>query len=63
MNVYLIEINHPHVPAQRLMLEAKGEVSAGKAYLSQVVTLTKLSATEALRLARENVPMLSAATE
>jgi hypothetical protein len=63
MNVYLIELTHPNVPHQRLMIEAKGEVSAGKAYLDQVATLKKLSAAEALKLAKENVPMLNGATE
>jgi hypothetical protein len=58
-HVFLIELNHPNVPHQRLMIEAKGEASASKAYLEQVATLRKLSAPEALRLARENVPMLN----
>lgn len=62
-NVYLIELTHPNVPHQRLMIEAKGEIAAGKAYLEKVATIRKLSAIEAVKLVGENVPIIERNTE
>ena len=59
MNVYEINLNHPNVPYQRIMVEAPRESAALKIYLNQVARIRKLNAAEALKLAKEEVPMLS----
>jgi hypothetical protein len=57
-NVYLLELKQPQPPEQRIMVEAAGPASAIAAYGERAVTLRKLTAGEALKLAREGVSQL-----
>jgi hypothetical protein len=59
-DVFLIELTHPNVPLQRLLVEANGPAAARKAYLEKVASVRPVSASEALKLARDGVPMLDA---